>query len=157
MMAQVSRDPNNENIINVGSNFRIEPGPALVTDIATEELLHDNMTAKHYHAPIQDGDKTIFAKDVYGNPIRIGEEFTYADWGGDDNEGKTVFNIYEKTPVDFENEFLNDGNRNPYYVAPEAREKETDDRTHYTYIWDKVAFRATEEAAIEFAQRKAVD
>src|SRR4051812_37727805 len=98
-MAEVTRDPENENIINVGSNFRIETGPPQITAIATEELLDNSQTAEHYHAPIADGDKTIFAKDALGNPIQLGEEFTYLDWGGTDNEGKRVFYIYEKTPV----------------------------------------------------------
>jgi hypothetical protein len=157
-MATVKRDPNNEAIINVGSNFRIEAGPARLTAVATEELLSNSQTAEHYHAPIDEGNgKVTFAKDAMGNPIRLGEEFTYIDYGGQDREGKQSFYIYKKTPVDPDSEFLGDGSRNPDYVAPEHREKETDDRTFYDYRWLPVATRASEEAAIDFAQREAVD
>jgi len=152
-MADVNRDGN---IINVGDNYRIEPGPALVKAVATEELLNNANTAEHYHAPIERPDGgTTFAKDSFGQPIIVGEEFHYLDHGGTEAEGKTVYYVYKKTPVNFTDEFLKGGERNPYYVAPEAREKDTDDRTHYDYIWREVATRATEEAAIEYAQRNA--
>src|SRR5689334_14617726 len=124
-MAEVSKHPDNENIINVGSNYRIEPGPAVIDAVATEELLHNDNTEAHYHAPIEDNNGLTYAKDRLGNPIILGQDFSYLDWGGDKHEGKRVFYIYEKTPVDYEHEFLKGGERNPYYVAPEAREKET--------------------------------
>lgn len=157
-MATVTRDPQNEDIINVGSNYRIEVGPAVATAIATEELLHDDNTASHYHAPIERDDGGIsYAKDRLGNPIIIGEEFSYLDWGGANADGKRVYYIYEKRSVNYTDEFLKGGERNPYYVPEEARNKETDDRTYYTYVWTEVATRATEEAAIDFAQRSAAD
>jgi hypothetical protein len=157
-MAEVTKHPDNENITNVGDNFRIEPGPAIIDVVATEELLDNSKTAEHYHAPIEDENGGVkYAKDRLGNPIIIGNEVSLLDWGGSETEGKRVYYIYKKTPVDYEHEFLKGGERNPYYVPPEAREKETDDRTHYDYIWAEVATRATEEAAIDYCQRSGAE
>ena len=158
-MAEVKRDPQNEAIINVGNNYRIEPGPPLVTETATEELRDNAQTAEHYHAPIESETGITFAKDAHGNPIKLGEEFTYLDWGGTEREGKRIYYIYEKTPVNYTDEFLKSGDKNPYYVPEAMREpkEDSEDRTYYDYIWKEVATRASEEAAIEFAQRKAVD
>jgi len=57
--------------INVGRRFRIEFGPALKEGIATEELLHDANTEKHY---------TIGTRDARGTVIRLGYPMAYLDY-----------------------------------------------------------------------------
>ena len=156
----VTRDPNNENIVNVGDDFRIEPGPPLVTAVATAELLSDDLTAPHYHLPIssEDGEGVTYAKDATGAPIEEGKEFTYLDWGGNNNEGKRVFYIYKKTPVNSVDEFI-DGEPNPDFVPAHVREAAErgdygDNRVAYDYRWVEVATRASEEAAISYCESK---
>jgi hypothetical protein len=50
---------------------RVEPGPARRTAVATEELLADAATAKHYQVGL---------RDAAGDPIEIGKEMTYLDY-----------------------------------------------------------------------------
>jgi hypothetical protein len=162
MTAKVEPHPENDAITNVGSNYRIEPGPPRITSVATEELLHNDNTAGHYHPPIVDGESVTFAKDADGKPIKLGEEFTYLDWGGDNYEGKRIFYVYEKQPVNSVDEFTKDGEPNPFFVPAHVREaaeqgEHGDNRVFYDYRWVEVATRSSLEAAIDFAQRNAVD
>lgn len=117
-----------DNIITVGSNIRIERGPALAKAIATPELLSNEKTAAHYAVGMQ---------DAKGEFIEEGKEFHYLDYGGVEAEGKYVYYVYKRH--DFTPE------------EQEARE------TSYTYIYDEIGTRATEEAALEFAQKHAVE
>ena len=109
-------------LIVVGSNVRIEQGPVLRKAIANSDILSNEKTAAHY----QTG-----AVDAAGNVIEEGKEFSYLDWGGSDNPGKTTYYIYVKEDVS------------------------DDPETSYEYRYKEVATRATEEAAIEFAQKYA--
>ena len=155
----VTRDPNNDAIVNVGDDFRIEPGPPLVTAVATAELLDNANTAEHYHLPVDNGDGSVsYAKDATGAPIEEGKEMTYLDWGGSQNDGKRVFYIYKKTPVNSVDEFI-DGEPNPDFVPAHVREAAErgdygDNRVYYDYRWVEVATRASEEAAISYCESK---
>ena len=56
-----------ENIIQVGPNYRAELGPRTKTEIATEELLHNDVTASHY---------VVGGMDAVCKPIVLGEPMT---------------------------------------------------------------------------------
>lgn len=71
----------NEAMVDIGDRVRVERGPRMVTAIATEELLDDNVTAGHYK---------VGGFDKLGKPIVLGQEFTYLDW-----LGPHVFHLYE--------------------------------------------------------------
>lgn len=150
---------------------RIEQGPVLKTAVATEELLHDDNTAPHYHVGVRDMEfldalgkpykVPRIGRDAKGNVIKLGEEFTYLDHGGNATPGKRCFYIYKRREIDPNPVALESGDPNPNYV-PEHVQKGAlldrsdgtpDNRTHYTYVFDEVATRATEEAAIEYAQK----
>lgn len=79
-----------ENITEVGDTLRIEPGPRMVTAIATDALLHDDRTAGHY---------AVGKIDSAGKVIVLGEEMTYAEWGGNDHPRDDVFKLYQWTAV----------------------------------------------------------
>jgi hypothetical protein len=148
MTATVSKHPNNENITRVGDNVRIEPGPKLVTAVATEELLHDNRTAGHYH---------VGGRDSKGRPIELGKEFTYLEWGGNEAEPKLVFYVYKKVPVNSVDEFIGEDEPNPHFVPQHVRDAATagergDDLVAFDYKWEEVGVRATYEAALDLAQ-----
>jgi len=145
----VIRHEENTAIIDVG-NYRIEPGPPRITDMATEELLDDENTAPHYRPGLRDAD---------GKVIAIGKEFTYLDWGGNTVEGKRVFYIYKKTPINSEDEEI-DGEPNPHFVPSHVREaaeagEHGDNRVAYDYKWEEVGTRATEEEAVEYCENQA--
>jgi len=77
-----------EQLVEIGGKVRIERGPKLKTGKATEELLSDDVTAKHYHLPRKvtnkDGStEMVFARDAKGKVIKHGEELTYLDWIGE--------------------------------------------------------------------------
>lgn len=55
----------------IGTRIRIEAGPRRVTGVATEELLSDSVTAKHYQ---------VGRPDALGKQIVLGQEMTYLDW-----------------------------------------------------------------------------
>jgi len=157
-MADLKRNPNNENIVDIGDDYRIESGPPLVTATATAELLHDDKTAPHYHLPIDTDDGVAYARDAKGVPIEEGKEFNYLDWGGNASEGKRVFYIYKKTPINSVDEFI-DGEPNPHFVPQHVRDAAEagdhgDNRVAYDYVWAEVGTRATEEAAVEYCQRE---
>lgn len=111
-------------MLTVGKNIRIERGPALVKDIATPELLHDDATASHYVVGMQ---------DATGAFIEAGKEFSYLDYGGNNSDGKFGYYVYKRRELS------------------EADQKALD--TEYTYIYDEIGFKATEEAALAFAQK----
>src|SRR6476661_6554669 len=141
---KVSKHPDNENITNVGDNVRIEPGPKLVTAVATEELLHNSRTAEHY---VEGG------RDSNGRPIELGKEFTYLEWGGTETERKEVFYVYRKVDVNSTDEFI-DGEPNPNFVPPHVRDAAAngdygDNLVAYDYKWEEVGSRATYEAALD--------
>ncbi len=149
-MVDVTTHPNNENITQVGDNVRIEPGPKLVTAVATDELLHNSRTAEHY----SEG-----GRDANGRPIELGKEFTYLEWGGAETEPKVVFYVYKKVPVNSTDEFIND-EPNPYFVPNHVREAAEagdrgDDLVAFDYKWEEVGTRATYEAALDLAHKTA--
>lgn len=146
-MAKVTPHANNENITRVGDNVRIEPGPKLVTAIATEELLHNSRTADHY---------IVGARDSKGVPIELGKEMSYLEWGGSETEPKLTFYIYKKVSVNSTDEFI-DGEPNPNFVPQHVRDaaangERGEDLVAYDYKWEEVATRATYEAALDLAQ-----
>ncbi len=172
-MDNVSNHPDNENIVNVGSDYRIEPGPKLKTAVATEELLHNDNSNEQYHAPYDAPDDEnggeltrFFAKDAFGKPIILGKEFSYLDRGGNVAEADTTFYIYKKEPVNSTSEFLKDGEVNPHFVPKHVRDLAKtaapgefgyrgEDRVYIDYKWVEVATRQTLEAAIEYCNKKA--
>lgn len=154
-MAKVTKLEDGSGIINVGSNFRIEAGPALMSGVASPELLANSATAPHY---------AVGLRDARGRPIKEGAEFAYLDYGGEGEgaaEGNNVFYVYEKQPVNSTDEFIND-EVNPNFVPQHVRDaavagERGEDRVFYDYRWVEVAAKKTEDAAIEYAQRKAAE
>jgi hypothetical protein len=134
---------------------RIEEGPALITETATAELLHDDNTAKHYYAgvrPMEFVDALgkpysvpAVGRDALGNPIKIGEPMSYLAHGGDKRLTKRCFYIYKRRDVDPTTPTLENGDINPHFVPEHVRKGANlvDDgtppnRTHYTYVFDEV-------------------
>ena len=64
----------------ISPRVRVEPGPVRRTAVATEELLADTATAKHYE---------VGRRDAAGEPIELGKEMTYLDY-----KGPRVFKVY---------------------------------------------------------------
>lgn len=126
-------------ILTIGDKIRIEPGPASIQDIATEELLGPS-TAAHYHAPrsatveeiedpaIDTPGGMVYAKDALGQNIEIGKPMTYLDWNAF-KAGEPVYYLYR----------LDD-------TTPEERENTTE-----LTIWREVGAYPTEEEAISAA------
>lgn len=139
-------------IILGDDEIRIEEGPVYKTEIATEELLHDDNTAPHYHTGVKPmtfntpkGPIEVprQGRDSLGEVIEIGKPMTYLDWGGKERRGERCFTIYGKRPIDPTKEFFDDGTRNPHYVPEHVRkgaflvdDGTPDNRTHYTYIFE---------------------
>jgi hypothetical protein len=84
-------------LITVGGKVRIQTGARRLRDVATLELLHNDVTAGHYlppeerplldaaGRPVVDGSgkaKTFMFhyKDSVGKPIVLGQEMDYLDW-----------------------------------------------------------------------------
>lgn len=92
--------PNRPDIVEINGAVRIEPGHVRRRAVATEELLSNQRTASHYHAPIvtkdanpETGEVTevvTYAKDAKGKEIKLGEEFDYIDYKSDEQQ----FNVY---------------------------------------------------------------
>lgn len=76
-----------DNLFEKDGKFRIERGPKLKMDVATEELLSNDVTADHYQAPktvtVDGVEVEIFSRDAMGDPIRLGQEMIYLDWLGE--------------------------------------------------------------------------
>jgi hypothetical protein len=64
----------------ISPRVRVEPGPVRRTAVASEELLADEATAKHYQ---------VGRRDAAGEPIELGKEMTYLDY-----RGARVFKVY---------------------------------------------------------------
>lgn len=167
-MVEITR--RDQMIVLGDDEVRIEEGPVLKTEIATEELLHDDNTAPHYYAGMRPmtfvgpGWRPVEVqaegRDALGNPIKLGEEMTYADWGGKVRPAETCFKVYKREPVDPTKERLANGDRNPHYVPPHVRagallvdDGTPPNRTHYEYIFELIGNRKTEEAAIALGER----
>lgn len=58
-------------LVDFSPLVRIETAPVLRTEVATEELLADTATAKHYK---------VGATDAANNVIELGKPFTYLDY-----------------------------------------------------------------------------
>ncbi len=119
---------NKGSIVTVGNNMRIERGPALVTAAATPELLSDDLTASHY---------AVGKQDAKGEFIEEGKDFSFLNYGGTNHEGVYGYYVYKRRDLS------------------EADQKALN--TDYTYIYDEIGFKPTEEAAITFAQKHAKD
>lgn len=101
------------NILQIGENYRIEPGPRLVKAVADDNSLSDDVTARHYHAPVpatpeeianpavETSDGFRYARDARGARIVPGLEFAYLDWLGVQNSipGSLVWYVYERGPL----------------------------------------------------------
>lgn len=122
-MATVKREGD---AILIGTKVRIEQGPPRVTAKATEELLADAQTATHY---------AVGKPDALGNPIVLGEDFTYLDWGGAERDGKRVFYIFEKVELS------------------EADRTKPGQETTDEFRWVDRGTRTTEETALSFGQQ----
>lgn len=68
---------------------RIEYGPQLRTEIATKELLSNEVTAEHYQ---------VNKPDKLGKPIKIGEPMNFLDWK---NRATWVWHVYEYAQEDW--------------------------------------------------------
>lgn len=86
-MAEVKRDGDR---ILIGDRVIIERGPRLVSATATAEILHDDATASHY---------AVGKPDALGKTIKLGEAFSYLDYGGQKADGDHVFYVYEKVDL----------------------------------------------------------
>lgn len=72
-------------LIQVTPTVRVECGPVRRATIATEEVLDDRMTARHYQEA---------RPDAMGKPIEIGEPMTYLDY-----RGPWGWHVYQVQPV----------------------------------------------------------
>ena len=72
----------------VGSNVRIEPGPALKRATASPETLDNSVTAPHYQ---------VGERDAMGRAIREGEEFHFLDYNA--GEDGRVWYVYQEQEV----------------------------------------------------------
>ena len=63
----------NGSIINVGTDVRIEAGPARLESEASPELLSNEYSAEHYQVGLI---------DAAGHTIEIGKPMVYLDWKG---------------------------------------------------------------------------
>ena len=70
-----------ENIVDLSDYVRVEDGPLRRTEIATEELLSDEVTARHYQ---------VGKPDAAGNFISLGKELTFLDF-----KAKRVWYVYK--------------------------------------------------------------
>lgn len=93
--------------------IRIEPGHKHKKAVATEELLSDEVTARHYYAGVRkepvylangeqrkdpDGNLVYADRvgiDALGKPIELGKEMDYIDWKSKERS----YNVYKKTLV----------------------------------------------------------
>lgn len=78
----------NPKLFELDGKYRMEVGPPLVHAVATEKLLSDEVTARHY----KEG-----ALDAKNKTIVIGEEMDFLDWK---NKGKWVWYMYALKPVE---------------------------------------------------------
>jgi hypothetical protein len=69
------------------SKVRVEQGHVRRKAVATEELLSNEVTASHYHAPIEEtvnGEQKVrYAIDSFGKRIELGKPMDYVDWLSD--------------------------------------------------------------------------
>lgn len=151
-MTEITR--RGDTIILGNDEVRIEAGPARVTATATEELLHDDLTAAHYYVgtrpmtlntPKGPVEVSAEGRDSLGKPIVLGQPMTYLDHGGNKAPGSRCFYIFAKRPVDPTKETFDDGTTNPHYVPEHVRagalladDGTPPNRTHYTYIFEIV-------------------
>lgn len=140
-------------ILSIGDNIRIEPGPARIEAMATAELLGP-ATADHYFAPrdatpaeIEDpnvntvGGKVV-AIDALGQPIEIGKPLTYLDWVGF-AVGAPVYCLYHREACTPEEMAIR--------CPRDSQGKLTGEPPTDTSIWREVAFFPTEDEAISAA------
>lgn len=70
----------NPTLTEIDGKVRVEIGPPRKREVATEELLSDEVTASHYQ---------VGKPDALNKPIVIGEEMDYLDW-----KGLWVYHVY---------------------------------------------------------------
>jgi hypothetical protein len=73
-------------LIEIGSTIRVENGPARKVAIATEELLNNERTARHYH---------VGAFDAMGERIVLNKPMTYLDY-----KGEWVWYVYQYDKIE---------------------------------------------------------
>ncbi len=102
------------NITDIDDVYRIEPGPVRKKAVASEELLSDEVTARHYFAGVRkepaydregklrtdpDG-KPVYIEhvgvDANGRQIKLGEEMEYIDWKSKDR----TYYVYKRDEDD---------------------------------------------------------
>lgn len=71
-------------LIEISDTVRVEDAPPRKRAIATEKLLSDTVTAKHYQ---------VGAPDALGNEIALGKKMDYIDWRCSEEE--RVWNVYQ--------------------------------------------------------------
>jgi hypothetical protein len=112
-----TKDGSPSQITQVGHNVRIEPGPMRRREVASEEILSDDVTASHYHAPKEvdvidkatgkpTGEKeTVVAVDSFGKPIDLGQPFDFVDWKSE----VRAWNVYRLETVEAANMWVHKG------------------------------------------------
>jgi hypothetical protein len=75
-------------LIEISDTVRVEDAPPRKRAKATEALLSDTVTAKHYQAGMP---------DALGNEIVLGEPMDYIDWRCSEEE--RVWNVYQLIEV----------------------------------------------------------
>ena len=86
----------NEDLVEIGGKARVERGPARKTAEATEALLSNDKTARHYQVsePVmsEEGWQVGWThRDALGQPITLGKPMTYLDYLA----GPTAFYVYQ--------------------------------------------------------------
>lgn len=71
-----------KSFIQVGPGVRVEPALLRKRAVATDELLDDSVTARHYK---------LGALDAKGKKIVLGEPMDYIDWR---NRKEKTYNVY---------------------------------------------------------------
>lgn len=68
-------------IVEIDGRVRIEPGPRVLTAVATLELLDDAVTARHYRPPFK---RIATAGDLAVTIVRDGDSYVVGDGSGDE-------------------------------------------------------------------------
>ncbi|MFL6864129.1 MAG: hypothetical protein ACJ8DZ_14130 [Allosphingosinicella sp.] len=130
-MAEVNRVGDR---IEIGETVRIEAGPPLRRRKAAADALDDKATAPHYQ---------VGRPDAKGETIEEGKMFSYLDF-----YGPPVFYVFKRRELTKDD--------TAYKGAPDGTtpplNADTTNIAGYTYVFDQVDVKATEDEAIELGQ-----
>lgn len=131
-----------ENLVDLSDYVRVEDGPLRRTEIATEELLSDEVTARHYQ---------VGKPDAAGNIITLGKEMTFLDF-----KAKRVWYVYKFQAVmeDLPPEFrVRTERRKAEGTATEADLKALETGQYECHRYFPVRSFASKDDAIEFGKK----